>query len=205
MFTQGADEVDYGLSIALGFASLFIELSGFRAHDAMRRCVFGYDTGIRLHGDWLVLKWNNDDSETSYSTVGGKRIRRDAHGWRRRWSLLDVVLDNAVYASKAYSFSEMFIAMPEKTHMCTVKLHRDKWKRPRWPFAKRINRATIEIPNGIPIPGKGENSWDCGEDRVYSSTMPAGGMLEAIAKLHKSIADRRVKYGGHNWKPEGVQ
>jgi hypothetical protein len=205
IFTHGADELDYGVSFGLGFLQLYLQLSGFRDYKAMRRCSFGHDTGIRLYGEMLTLQWNNDDSETSISTVGDRRVQRDKHGWRCSGLLLDVFLGRAVHSSRTLSYNGSFIHMPEGVYACTVKLHRDTWKRPRWPRPLRIDRATVEIPVGVPIPGKGENSWDCGEDKIYSSTMPAATVKVAVENVQNAATERRLKYGGPRWKPEGVK
>ena len=38
-----------------------------------------------------------------------------------------------------------------------------------WPWgAKTRITATVESEQGLPIPGKGENSHDCGDDAYYS-------------------------------------
>lgn len=206
IFTTGADEADYGVSFGIGFLQLYLQLSGFRAFDSMRRCVFGFDTGIRLYGEMLTLQWNNDDSSTEFfNDSRGRRVERDAHGWRRTWLLLDVLLGKAKYSKRSLSYSGMYLHMPEKLYYCTVLLHRDKWTRPRWPWPLRIDRATIEIPNGVPIPGKGTESYNCGEDCCNSLTTPASSMPEAMAALQASVMETRLKRGGPDWKPEKMR
>lgn len=52
----------------------------------------------------------------------------------------------------------------------------------------------------IPVPGKGENSWDCGEDATYAFSCMADSVEDGIASLVRSILVRRRKYGGRNWR-----
>jgi hypothetical protein len=47
----------------------------------------------------------------------------------------------------------------------------EEWTFPRWFVAKQSDSITISIEGkGIPIPGKGENSWDCGDDAIRGVT-----------------------------------
>lgn len=93
-------------------------------------------------------------------------------------------------------------AMPERVYRGTVKLADDAWHRR---FGKTVvARAHIEMNKGdaIPHPGKGENSWDCGEDATYSMTCPAKTLEEAIASMIESAMRSRRRHGGSvNWRP----
>lgn len=58
-----------------------------------------------------------------------------------------------------------------------------------------------QIP--VPIPGKGENSWDCDEDRMFSmSTGISKTYQEAALSFMDSCLRTRWKYGGTHWLPE---
>jgi hypothetical protein len=120
------------------------------------------------------------------------------------WHFLDTFLGKTKYFSKEFDNKNIEIPMPEKSYLATVKFEECTWKRARW-FPKRIVRATVDIPEGVPVPGKGENSWDCGEDAIYSSTFPAGTIAEAVGKVVQSAMRDRIKYGGLNWRPSEVK
>ena len=62
----------------------------------------------------------------------------------------------------------------------------------------------MESEDGIPIPGKGENSWDCGEDRRFSINTTANTIAEAVEAFRRDIEKTREQYGGKNWVPEGL-
>ena len=194
MFTHSAEERDYQLNVSIGFMALYINLSGFRAYNAMQRTVFGKQTGFYYFEDYFALKWNCDDSSWS-STTG------PAHG--KAWGFIpsNFFLGRAVYNSEVLDQIRCQLSMPENRYPCTVNLTLDTWKRPRWPWPKRIRRATIVMDTPVPTPGKGENSWDCDEDATYESTLPAATAGEALTKLRASIMARREKYGGKNWIP----
>lgn len=85
------------------------------------------------------------------------------------------------------------IPMPEGVYRGTAKVERRTWKRPRW-FARTQESVWLEIPGGgIPHAGKGENSWDCGDDGLCGI---GGDTLEdAIANAVKSVLRDRRRYG----------
>lgn len=89
------------------------------------------------------------------------------------------------------------VPMPEKSYRATITMQIEEWARPRLAlFAKRIKRAHIEVPGGIPMPGKGENSYDCGDDATFGMTVPAFGVGDAVGKLVGSVLHDRHRRGG---------
>lgn len=143
-------------------------------------------------------------------------------GWDRRqpkwlsfnWAPLNTLLGEPVYTSRALPEfrvgEELFpkkrgVLMPEGVYPVEITLTEDKWKRPRWPWPTVVRRARIECPGGIPTPGKGENSWDCGEDATYGLTCPASTVEEAVEELKRGVMEDRERYGGKNWLPERVR
>ncbi len=108
------------------------------------------------------------------------------------------------YERKVVEEKEVEVPMPEGSYRATVKLCEDTWKRPRW-GKKVIKRVDIEIPDGIPHPGKGENSWDCGDDATFGICCPAVSIADGVGKLVGSVLRDRVRYGSYscwNWKKE---
>lgn len=96
----------------------------------------------------------------------------------------------------------------------------DKWQ--RW-FTKKSISYEVEcgyyddeknwIPFAIPHEGKGENSWDCGEDGTYSSSFPADfrrskifamkNCTDAVMFFFAEQMKTRIRYGGKQWMPRG--
>lgn len=92
---------------------------------------------------------------------------------------------------------EVDIPLPEGNVRARVRLYEIILKRPRW-FARVYNRADIEPVTGVPIPGKGENSWDCGDDAIYSLSCPANSVEEAIGAFVTTVLrDRQRRSGTH--------
>ena len=79
----------------------------------------------------------------------------------------------------------------------TAKHTRRKWKRR---FTMKVSDGyEIEMHQGIPFPGKGENSWDCGDDAYY------GFGVETIEQAVATIVAETIKRRGKNWRPEEVR
>jgi hypothetical protein len=89
----------------------------------------------------------------------------DIPKWRHgNFNPVDFLFGRQKYSEDVLETVPVSLAMPEKTYTGTVKLLRSKWKRPRAWWTQTILYAHIDVPGGVPFPGKGENSWDCGED-----------------------------------------
>jgi len=136
----------------------------------------------------------------------------DPNGWsskRPRWRngafhVLDALLGKAKHSSVELKRVSVVVPMPEGVYGGECALTEDTWQRPRW-FAKRLRRATVEMREPIPFPGKGENDWDCGEDALYGLTAPASTVAEAVAATAASALRSRERYGGIDYVPEKLR
>lgn len=152
--------------------------------------------GLRVFSGalWIDI-WRNDDEWRS-------------NDWRTRPIVIhpmDILFGKTKHTQKSLSITDTSISMPEGSYPVTVELYLSIWTRPRWPFAKRIKRANVELEKPIPVPGKGENSWDIDDDAIMSMTCPANTVEEAIAHVVESALRTRRRHGGSlDWKPEGV-
>jgi hypothetical protein len=186
------DELTFRLSLV--FASYYLTFSGFlsrwRRHERT--------TGIGLSGDHLVIQWRCDDS--SWSSRTGP-----AAGWQWSCFVLDKLLGGAKYREGEPETHRIAVPMPEATYHGTCVLSADSWKRPLW-FRKTVRRAKVDMDEGqqVPFPGKGENSWDCGEDGIFGMTCPAASVDDAVRAIQESANRQRRKYGGRNWSPSHV-
>ncbi len=121
-----------------------------------------YDgTGIRIE------PWSDESWESGRSW------------WRNgvSFNFSDFLFGRRVYDRRTIQTSTRRIKIPNykeygtALHWADVEITVDSWKRPRWPRALRLVRTTVTPNVPVPIPGKGENSWDCGEDSRHSETM----------------------------------
>lgn len=124
--------------------------------------------------------------------------------WRDgSFDFADFFLGRAKCSHQTIEEREILVPMPEKSYPATATLAEWVWKRPRW-FAKRLKRVSIDIPGGIPFPGKGENSWDCGDDATFGiTTGECRSIAEGVGQLVGSVLRDRVRNGGWDdwtWK-----
>lgn len=110
----------------------------------------------------------------------------------------DFFLGKSTYTEKFIAQKLVPIPMPEeRSYKANVTLYEAIWKRPRW-FAKKVKCANIEMLDNeqIPIPGKGENSYDCDDDTIFSMSVPAESIEEGVGKLVADVLRIRMKRMG---------
>lgn len=132
--------------------------------------------------------------------------RHPDHGRGRDWRdrsfyPLDFLLGRQQYSEGPRERHETTITFPEAAYPVAVELYTSTWKRPRWPKVRSASWADVEMGTPIPVPGKGENSWDMDEDAIYSMLCRAATVEEAIASLSESVERDRRRYGGEGWLP----
>lgn len=139
--------------------------------------------------------------------------------WRDGWSsrdprwrdgsfdVVDFVFGRTSYEERVLLEEPVVVPMPERGYRGTVKIQERTWRRPRWPLVwhRRVGADVDMGKDPIPFPGKGENSWDCGEDALYGSSNHATTASEAIAKVVESVLRSRHRHGGRDWMPMVVE
>ncbi len=140
-------------------------------------------TGIAIH-NWAIWVdiWNDD-------SWGGKH--------KPKWQDFCIHVDRLLFGPQRYGTRDMsteriYVLMPERPYPATVRLFESTWSWPRLRRSRRMIRAEITPDQPITHPGKGENSWDCGEDATFSMTCPAATAQEAAAILARNILSERA-------------
>lgn len=192
-FTLGGED-DFGASVAVPGLALW--LSGERVLPGWLRRRLprhdGHTTGISYFHEGHHLTWR-----LHYPDMDAPRVPK----WRY-WSVFvdDLLFGRATFSKRVLQTVEASVPMPEGAYPATVTLTEDSWRRPRW-FTRRLLRAEVDVPGGVPHPGKGENGWDCGEDATFRMTTPAQTVEEAIGAFVASVLRDRYRYGGRTWRP----
>jgi hypothetical protein len=128
--------------------------------------------------------------------------------WYRRGSFH---LDRLVLGKQQYIKEDLgppirtHVQMLEGPYPVTVQRQRQRWWRTRWPWWPcRIEHVSYEVecPYGIPFPGKGENSWDCGEDGLWSTACAVETVEDACERFRTTVLDYRRRYGGEQCASE---
>lgn len=198
------DDEDVKWSFAFPPVALYFGVS-FKRGGLLRRIADGVCVAVRDMGS----KYNGAEFSVSvhdwsmWWTIGC-----DNTGWtnkRPRWrdgnfNARDFVCGKSEYASEVVECATIEVCMPEAKYRGRCEIKRDSWARPRGPTTV-IYRAHVDMTEPVPVPGKGENSWDCGEDAIYGTTVPAKTFAAAVAAITKSALETRARYGGYNWIP----
>ena len=199
--TVGDDEDDLDASIALPPVGLYFGartplLRGLLERLGVGETVRGSGSRqVRVSFHEAVLYWN------VWTHPG------EWHSSTPRWrdgslDFADVLLGRRVVEERELERAEKVeIPMPEGIYLATVRLEHVETKRPRW-FGSSFRCARVDPETPIPVPGKGENAWDCGEDALYSSSVPdVRTVPEAVGRVVASVLRSRERHGGRGWRP----
>lgn len=151
------------------------------------------EIGVSFHSGtiWLSL-WKPDGHWSS----------TEPKWWSFSLDLVDLTLGRSKYSKRIIATHDATVPMPEANYPAKVTIEEATWRRPRWPFKSTHLSALIEVESGVPIPGKGENDWDCGEDAIFATGSSDPTVPGAVAALVKSALETRERYGGRNWQPQ---
>lgn len=179
-------------SFALPLLSLYVGLNGPRFWRDYRKGQ--KEIRLSVH-DW-ALWWNFWTDPYSWRSSTPRYRNGSFH-------VLDFLLGKHRHSERDLAWRWVSVPMPERSYYGAARLFESTWRRPRW-FPKRLVRVEIKMLDGerVPHPGKGENSWDCGEDGTYGITCAAGTIDAGVGELVKSTLEQRSRYGGHEWRPE---
>ena len=150
-------------------------------------------TGIRIFANTIWLNFLHDDSGWG-----------DWRGWEKSLNLADLLFGRTEYLTEEIRKGEASIYLPEGKYDLKCRLYWGIWTRPRFPGKRWVKRCEIEPVRPIPIPGKGENSWDDGENASFGCTLMARSINDAVSQYLASINETRLKYGGKDWLPEKI-
>lgn len=143
------------------------------------------DFGISIY-DWMIfINLGNDTRGLNNNNSKWKEFSFD---------IKDFFLGRTKISEKIIEEKDVKIPMPEKEYDANVQIVKVIHKRKFLPIPFSFIRARVEIPGGIPHPGKGTCSWNCGEDRTYSYSLTAYSVTEAVCKVVSDITRIRMTY-----------
>ena len=100
------------------------------------------------------------------------------------------------------------VALPEGNYPIKITWEKVTIGRERFPFsllAKTRYDADVEcLEKGIPIPGKGENSWDMGEDALFAtgvSDVREGNIAKVVSSIAEHVLRIRERRESIDWRP----
>lgn len=154
----------------------------------------------------LYLLVGHDSMGSYYSAHG--RFGALGRVWRELWRNQQIVLFRGdwILGRARYTNEVLEEGIPVTvtvgqwegdSYQGTAKRERCTWKR-RFSTTVREDYR-IDMEQGIPFPGKGENSWDCGDDAYFGF---GGATIEgAVEHIVADTIKARARYGGAGWRP----
>ena len=193
----GPDDGGWNFSLACPPFSFYLSLEGLGLWQPRRKVIATWDGNREF--------WLPDRREFSFSIYDWsiRLVVWERWGeWRKvdPWWIRGISVDlrDLILGRQSCNTEELAsgipckISMPEAAYPATAKIERRTWRRKRW-FSRTRTSAWLDIPKGIPHAGKGENSWDCGDDGLFG----IGGdtVEDAIKRARASVLESRRRYG----------
>lgn len=207
-FGRNGGESDLGLDLYVGrLASVWLRLGSrwtrwarVRQDKDPKHWYYARHTGVRLFPhDGCILSWEFDALDGMW--------RRSDPKWRR-WSLTTTAILGRQTVDREEGESGVArIPLPEGVYDGIYKVQTITRRYERWPGRlldllcgpQRWKSVAVSVDGGIPIQGKGENSYDCGMDGLFSISGGFATVEDAVAGAVKSVLRDRKRYGGpHN-------
>lgn len=121
----------------------------------------------------LAFSWNLWAPTDSWSSKFPRWRNGLAYPMQR---LTDLLFGKEEREQTEIDYAEIVVPMPEGSYRAEAKVTQDVRRRPRfpfWPLTRSYWRAEVTFEDGgVPHHGKGENSWDCGDDATMSMSFP---------------------------------
>lgn len=121
-------------------------------------------------------------------------------GWTATINVRDLVRGRAVVEARDVEQGELEVKLPERTYAATFRVTETRQIR-RGRAGPWQRCVTVDVPDGIPIPGKGENDYDLGDDAVYGISTEGPTPHDVHEQLVASVLRTRAQYGGTSWAP----
>lgn len=127
------------------------------------------------------------------------------------YNLKDIVLGHPVYTPAEGPAELRTIYLAEGPYVLSLRKSESTWKRPRWPVATRSRSyewSVVSNPEGrtgLPVPGKGENSYDCEDDAISGGSIPAYSADDAAGKVVGTVMRDRARRASPGWTPGPVR
>lgn len=114
-----------------------------------------------------------------------------------RWPrVLDWTLGREQRHEEVLETHEVKVPMDGREYPATVKVSRHYSTRARWPWRFRESYGSwIDVPNPPRFAGKGENSYDCGDDGIWGKGSRETQPAAVVGDYIKAVLTSRERYG----------
>lgn len=176
-------------------------LEGWMIEDRTFAVKFGY-VGSIAEVEIAWADWAQTCGMTDYYRHQSPRRYTNVQLWPGwHWRLmpprvLDWIFGRERQEKAAVSMKPIAVELDGRRYEGTWTLERWATTRPRWPWIYGVRLSSwIAMPNPPQFAGKGENSWDCGDDAIYGMGSKATTAAEATGEYVKAVLRYRERYG----------
>lgn len=195
----GGDDGEVGISTYAGFIGVTLELR--EAVKRWEKKLIGWDLFLNEGATFADRVWDMLLTLDLYA---------DANDLMHRHKILAPLrwLPGASrYEVRQVEKAKVVVPMVEGNYPAMVTINRVRWTRPRWFSTPWFWRGEIEIPGGIPLPGKGENSWDCEDDATHAISFAVQDYPLSVEDVVVMTITDMVQHRSHHgasldWKPD---
>lgn len=171
-------------------ALMFVRLWWHRPSRSTDKWPKSHRRGWTLDARCWQRWWGNPDGD------GEDRVY-----FRWRDAVLDwvfgktVCIHESAWESIVRKPHQIRIPLPEGEYEAEAVFEHRVWLRPRWPFHRYRTYTDVRVKEGLPFEGKGENSWDCGEDATMGYSVQGHDLEKAVAEGVRITLRNRERYG----------
>lgn len=206
----GGSDTTPDLSLHLGrIGDLWILPSGLIPHSWLER----HKPDGTIDWDTRVFSFNVGKDATRWEWWARKNSwsRSDPWWMSQTFDYKQIVFGKNAHTCEVVEEGVTVVPMPEHPYPATWRREIATWRytRPLGRLRDRLlgprSQQSVWLTPGepVPVPGKGENSWDCDDDAIHG----CGGksVEDAVANMVRSALSKRQRYGGlHMNAPDGA-
>lgn len=200
----GESEVQFHIALFIGVwltFQCFLPTSWFPSYESGTYGRLPGERAFKIYWFEWALWWNFWMPEDEWNSTDPKWRRGSIH-------FDDLILGKRTVRWEPIDRARFYLPFFEGCYQVVVtkKLLIEKW--PRW-FTRKSVSFEVEAPTGIPHEGKGENSYDQGEDSTYAMSFHSRGLprrydtscFDAAMYFWTSCMETRKRYGSATWTP----
>lgn len=206
-FGRNGEESDIRLNICLLGLHWFSGVSSsktkkFRVSQDKKSRYEPLTTGFSLGYAGSIFAWDFDMPKNSWKSKALKK-QEGISLWRQGSFCARHILGRDKIDTTKFFGGETKVTLPEGDYPATWETNSYKRYYVRWPgkalnpFIKQPSESiSVDVEGGVPVWGKGENSWDCGLDAHFGSTSPAYlSVADATREFANGVIQAREQYG----------
>lgn len=167
--------------------------------------VFALKLGYIGDPAWILIafnEWGDDCGMLDYYRRQVPRKHTDLQLWRGyeiklKWPpVLDWIFGREKRREEILATHDVKVPMDGRDHAAVVKVSHTYSVRPRWPWRFRHSYGSwIDVENPPRFAGKGENSYDCGDDAIWGMGSRETSPASIVGEYVKRVMEYRERYG----------